>query len=162
MHCSSQKTNWGAKGAPRGASTKIPSPIWVPFGDHFSYLFVFLMQRSVYLTHVVFFSQFLGCTECSWGWAHMQSVHVYAVQTHFSVVAFFLKKGSLGSSTRVHFGIMCCYKFAFCVKRYASKNASRKVPRQSQTTPYPQVRRPPERQPRVRTVQTRNSCSSSS
>ena len=44
----------------------------------------------------------------------------------------------------------------------SSKNASNKVPRQTQINSYSQVRRLPEKQPRVRTVQTRNSCSSSS
>ena len=35
------KTDWGAKGAPSGASPKIPSPFWVPFWCHFSIIFVF-------------------------------------------------------------------------------------------------------------------------
>ena len=48
------------------------------------------------------------------------------------------------------------------VKKEAPKTASKKVPRQSPTRPYPRARRLPERQPRVRTVQTRNSCWSSS
>ena len=34
MHFSSQKTHWGAKGAPRGATTIIPYHIWVPFWDN--------------------------------------------------------------------------------------------------------------------------------
>ena len=42
------------------------------------------------------------------------------------------------------------------------KHISKKVPLQSQIRSYSQVRKLPEKQPRVRTVQTRNSCSSSS
>ena len=30
-HFSRQKTDWGAKGAPRGATPDIPSPFWTPF-----------------------------------------------------------------------------------------------------------------------------------
>ena len=47
-----------AKGAPRGATTKVPSPIWAPFRGHFSDFFEFLMQKSVYLTRVAFFLNF--------------------------------------------------------------------------------------------------------
>ena len=59
MHFSYQKTDWGAKGAPRGATPVSNSPIWVPFGDHFPYMFVFLTQKRVYLKHIVFFLDFL-------------------------------------------------------------------------------------------------------
>ena len=58
MHFSFQKTNSGAKVGPRGATTKIKAPVWGPFGGNFSCVFVFLMQTSVYLTHVTFFSIF--------------------------------------------------------------------------------------------------------
>jgi len=45
------------------------------------------------------FSSILGRFERSRGWAHMRSVHACAVQTHFSVFVFFLKKGSLKTQT---------------------------------------------------------------
>ncbi len=73
-----------------------------------------------------FFSQFWGCTECSWGWAHMQSVHVYAVQTHFSLLCIFHKKGCLKSPTWANFGTIFSCKCDSCVKKEASKNASKK------------------------------------
>ena len=38
MHFLCQKTDWGAKGAQRGATPEINSPIWAPFGSHFSYI----------------------------------------------------------------------------------------------------------------------------
>ena len=41
-----------------------------------------------------FFSSALGRTEHSTGWAHMQSVHACAVQTHFLVFVIFFKKTS--------------------------------------------------------------------
>ena len=91
----------------------------------------------------------------------MQSVHVYAVQTHFSLFVFFLKKGSLKSPTWAYLGTILHLKCILCVKKEASETASeKKMPLQSQTDIYSQARRLPERQPRVRTVQTRNTCSS--
>ena len=57
---------------------------------------VFILFRVFYAKKCVpdtrrFFPQLLGCTERSCRWAHMQSVHVYAVQTNFSLFAFFLR-----------------------------------------------------------------------
>ena len=50
-----KKTDRGAKGAPRGASTKIKPPIWVPFGGHILIFFrVFDAKKSVLETHRVF------------------------------------------------------------------------------------------------------------
>ena len=137
MHFSCQKTDWGAKGAPRGASTIIPYHIWVPFWIYFPHFFGFSIQKVCTWYTTLFFSQFLWCTECSWGWAHMQSVHVYAVQTHFSLFACFLKKGSLKSPTWVHFGTFSFVKNQIFVWKEASKNASKKVSHQIQTRPYP-------------------------
>ena len=56
-----------------------------------------------------------------------------------------------------------CVCVSVCVcKKKPSNHASKKVLRQIQTLPYSNARRLPERQPRDRTVWTRNSCSSSS
>ena len=90
MHFLCQKTNRGAKGAPRGASTKIKPPIWVPFGGHFSYFLMFLMQKSVYLTHVAFFLNFWGALSalgdgliCN-PYTYMQSKHTFHFLHFFS------------------------------------------------------------------------------
>ena len=83
MHFSFQKTNWGAKGAPRGATTKIKSPIWGALGGHFLDFFEFLMQKGVYLTHVAFFLNF-GSALNAFGdglvcnpYTYMQSKHTF-------------------------------------------------------------------------------------
>ena len=57
IHFSCQKTDWGAKGAPRGATPVSNSPFWTPFGGQFSYIFVFLCKNK-YLKHAPFFLQF--------------------------------------------------------------------------------------------------------
>ena len=78
-----KKGDWGAKGAPRGATLIIPYHIWIPFGCYFFGLFPCFDGKKVVLDTRRFFTKFLGCTECFGGWARMQSVHVYVVQTHF-------------------------------------------------------------------------------
>ena len=115
MHFSCQKTDWGA----------IPYHIWVPFGSYFPHFFVLLMEKCVLDTRR-FFPQFLGCTECSWGWAHMQSVRVYAVKTHFSLFAFFLKTSSLESPKYVVLGVSFHQNKYVCVKKGVPKTASNK------------------------------------
>ena len=94
MHFSHQKTDWGAKGAPRGATLEITSPIWGPFGGYFAYIFVCLIEKSVYLTHAVFFLIFWGALSalgdgliCNPS-TYMQSKHT------FHVLHFFFKKVS--------------------------------------------------------------------
>ena len=89
MHFSFQKTNWGAKRAPRGATTKILSPIWVPFGGNFLDCFGFLRQKSVYLTGVAVFLNFWGALSalgdgliCN-PYTYMQSKHTF----HFLYVS---------------------------------------------------------------------------
>ena len=53
-------------------------------------------KTNIYFWWILRGSQFL-CIFCLfWGRAHMQSVHACAVQTHFFVFVFFLKKGSVG------------------------------------------------------------------
>ena len=74
----------------------------------------------------------------------------------------FSKKSSLKSPTWVHLGTIFCINCDFCVKKWVPKTASKKVPLRIQIAFYLQATRLPERQPRVRTVQTRNSCWSSS
>ena len=90
MHLLCQKTDWGAKGAPRGPTPEIKASIWAPFGDHFSYDCVFLMEKSVYLTHVAFFLNFWGALSalgdgliCN-PYTYMQSKHTF----HFFHVFF--------------------------------------------------------------------------
>ena len=59
-------------------------------GTFFHMFCIFCLKRGV-LKYVLLFLRFLGRPEPSTGWAHMQSVHAGAVQTHFSVFAFSLK-----------------------------------------------------------------------
>ena len=84
------------------------------------------MQKRVYLKYVVFCSSILGRLEGSRGWAHMQSVHACAAQTHFSVFVFLLKKSFLKSVHWVRFGVIIRVKCYICVKKNASKHVSKK------------------------------------
>ena len=125
MHFSCQKTDWGAKGAPRGASTKIKPPIWVPFGGNFSCFLVFLMQKSVYLTHVAFFLNFRGALSalgdgliCN-PYTYMQSKHTF----HF--LHFFLKKVPWRVQHRSIWGSVFIKKMLLC-KKWRSKNCFKK------------------------------------
>ena len=64
------------------------------FGSHSEGIFLTFAGKMcvfVVLFAVLFFLRFLSRPERSMGWAHMQSVHAGAVQTHFSVFAFLLK-----------------------------------------------------------------------
>ena len=62
----------------------------------------------------------------------MQSVHVYAVQTHFSLFPFFLKNDPLKGPTWVDLGTFFGQKCDFCEKKEGSKTASKKgVPPES-------------------------------
>lgn len=93
--------------------------------------------------------------------SHAIRPRICSPNTFFSL-CIFSKKGSLKTVKWVTFWIIfdkTCYS---CVKRWVPKTAWKKVPRQSQTVPYSNARRLPERQPHVRAVQTRNSCLSSS
>ena len=56
----------------------------------------------------------------------MQSVHVYAVQTHVSVFAFFLKKGFLKTFKWVTFWTIFDQICDFCLKKWVPKTASKK------------------------------------
>jgi len=58
MQASYQKRDLGAKGAPKGATTKIKSPIWTRFGGHFLQIVLFFMQKGAYLKQVALFLQF--------------------------------------------------------------------------------------------------------
>ena len=73
-----------------------------------------------------FFSSILGRSEPPTGWAHMQSVHACAVQTHFSVFVLVLKKGSLKNANWVNLGVMFNQKRDCCVKKGVPKTASKK------------------------------------
>ena len=75
------ETAWGTKSAPRAATPEINSPIWRPCGALVSNIFDVFVKQTL-LKYVPSFLQFLGRPERSTGWAHMQSVHAGAVQTH--------------------------------------------------------------------------------
>ena len=82
------KTDWGAKGAPRGAKGGPPPYFTHPFGHLLETIFrtcsYFPVKRRVLETGS-FFLRFWGRRGRFVGWAHMQSVHACAVNTHFSV-----------------------------------------------------------------------------
>ena len=106
------------------------------------------------------FSSILGRTEHSTGWARMQSVNACAVQTHLSVFILFLKKVSHRVQTGFIWGSFLFQNAIFVWKNTLQKMLPQKVPRQTQVSAYSQIGRLPEKQPRVRTFPTRNSCSS--
>ena len=56
----------------------------------------------------------------------MQSIHACAVQTHFSVFAFFLDKGSLETLKWVNFGVIFRQSSDFSLKKGVPKTASKK------------------------------------
>ena len=96
-------TKHAPRGAPRGATTKIPSPILDSFWSSFLSIFEILGLKRVGLTYIPFFRRFLGRPERSKGWANMQSVHAGAVQTHFSIFALSLKSSPQNTSFWVPF-----------------------------------------------------------
>ena len=102
-HFLNQKSAWGSKGAPRGATPEIPSAFWRPFGALFLNIVAFFVKNRGSEIGC-FFLQFFGHPERSKGWAHMQSVHAGAVQTHFFMFTLFLKSRSQKTSFGVHFG----------------------------------------------------------
>ena len=156
------KTQTGAPKVPQEAPPqKFPNPFGHLGAIIFIHFRVFYVKKCVLETCCVF-SRILGRIERSWGWAHMQSVHACAVQTHFSVFDLVLKKGSLKSVIWVNLAVIFHHKCDFCVKIGVPKTASKNVLLPGKTTTYSGSAELPERQPRVRTVQTRNSCSSSS
>ena len=150
MHFLCQKSDWGSKGAQRGATPEIKSPIWTPFGGIFRICSYCLVQQSAYFKHILF-SSILGRIEQSTGWAHMQSVHAGAVQTHFSIFTCFLKNSSQQTSFGVHFGDNFRQKIATLSENSVPKNCSKKgAPPHWQTSPYSNAGRLPEKQSRVR------------
>ena len=98
-----QKSAWGSKGAPRGATPEIKSPFWRPFGALFLNIVAFSVKNRGSEIGC-FFLIFFGHPERSKGWAHMQSVHAGAVQTHFFIFTLFLKSRSQKTSFGIHLG----------------------------------------------------------
>ncbi len=80
------------------------------------------------LKYVPFFLRFLGRPERSTGWAHMQSVHAGAVQTHFSDFALFLKNSFQKTSVWVHLRVNVGSKCDICVKKASPKMLQKKCP----------------------------------
>ena len=74
----------------------------------------------------MFFLWFWGRPERSMGWAHMQSAHACAVETHFFVFAFFLKNRFHMTSCWLHFATVFWQKSQFWVKKRRSKNCFKK------------------------------------
>ena len=80
------------------------------------------------MKYMIFVLLCLGCPERSKGWAHMQSVHAGAAQTHFYVFTVFLKS----ASGRYHFGPVLeatfHTKLQLWVETSSFGNVSKKVP----------------------------------
>ena len=125
------KNGLGTKHAPRLLQEAFPPFRTHLFGDLLGYFFcifcIFCLKRGV-LKYVSFFLRFLGRPELSTGWAHMQSVHAGAVQTHFFSFAFFLENSFLGFSLWVHFGSMFFQKLYLFVKNGFQKSLQKKGP----------------------------------
>ena len=86
----------------------------------------------------MFFLWFWGRPGRSMGWAHMQSAHACAVETHFFVFACFLKNRLHMTSFWLHFGTVFCQQSQFWVKKWAPKNDSKKSdPLDSNRTLWP-------------------------
>ena len=79
------------KTAPRGATTFSRASFWRHFGAIFSHFLHFLAKKRG-SEICPFFLRFWGLPERSTGWAHMQSVHAGAVQTHFFSCTFSEKR----------------------------------------------------------------------
>ena len=113
-------------------------------------------------THVSFFHEFWVALSALWDRltcnpsTYMQSKHA------FQLLHFFLKKASWRPSNESLFERFLTNCVIFVWKNGFQKLLQKKVPLQSQILFYLQARRLPERQPWVRTVQTKNSCSSNS
>ena len=110
------KTDWGAKGAPRGARGGPPPKYTHPFG-HLLETIVHIFSDVRVKTHVCeevpFFLRFLGRRGRFVGWVHMQSVRACAVETHFSVFAVFLKIGSLKGANGANLVLILVYLWRF-------------------------------------------------
>ena len=104
-------------------------------GKVFSIFCIFCQKRGV-LKYVAFFLRFLGRPERSTGWAHMQSVHAGAVQTHFFSFTFFLKNSYLGFSFWFHFGSNFPPNLQFLVKHGFQKSLQKKCTAQDQNICY--------------------------
>ena len=116
-------------------TTKIYSPIWRHFGDHFSYIFIFSCKNTRASTGS-FFSSIFGSP-----WS-LRGVGSYAIRTRLrsrnTLFCFcsFSKKCSLKGANGVKFGV----DFGVCVeisgKKGASKKVSKKAPLPTQTSLY--------------------------
>ena len=103
----SVKNGLGHQKCPKSRQSEISGISTHPFGDllelcfrTFSYFFGKNSGSEI----CPFFLRFLGRPERSTGWAHMQSVHACAVQTHFSIFALLPKNSFQKRSRWVHFG----------------------------------------------------------
>ena len=74
----------------------------------------------------MFFLWFWGRPGCSMGWAHMQSAHACAVETHFFVFACFLKNRLQMISFWIHFGSVFCHKITILKEKRAPRSCSKK------------------------------------
>ena len=74
----------------------------------------------------MFFLWFWGRPGRSMGWAHMQSAHACAVETHFFVFAFFLKNRLHMTSCWFHFGTVFLTTITILSEKRAPKNDSKK------------------------------------
>ena len=77
MHFSHQKTDWGAKGAQRGATPEINSPIWGLFWDNFfDFSCIFRKDRDFSMIFLVALSALWDRLICNPS-TYMQSKHTF-------------------------------------------------------------------------------------
>ena len=150
MHFSCPKRTGAPKvpqEAPEVAQQEIPSHIWTPFGDNFSYIFIFLCKSTCASTGS-FFSSIFGSP-----WS-LRGVGAYAIRTRLrsrnTLFCFcsFPKKLFPEGANGVTFGV----DFGVCVEISVKKGASKKVPLPTQTSVYSRAGRLLGSPPRARAL----------
>ena len=134
-----EKIQTRAPKVPTGASP----PFWTHllghlFGDFWYMFCVFDAKKGVLGTRPSFIVS-LGRIGHSMRWAHVQSVHACAVQTHFSVFAFFLEGAAQKMVKWFRFGFMFEHKCALGAKKGTFKSDVKKVTLPREMSPYPRL-----------------------
>ena len=129
-----KKKDWGAKGAQRGSTPDISSPIWAPFWDEILDFSRIFSKKSCVL-HMLVFSIIFWLHWALFGiGSHAIRPRICSPNTLFSF-CIFSKKCSLETFKWVTFWVMFDKICDFCVKEWIPKTASENVPLQTQTTP---------------------------
>ena len=125
-----------SKAPPRPPPRKSPHPFGHLLGPCLGIFLHFLIKKvGSEICHV--FLWFWGRPGRSMGWAHMQSAHDCAVETHFSFFAFFLKNRLHMTSFWFHVGSVFLSTITILSeKERAPQNCWKKVTPLTQTAGY--------------------------